>query len=319
MNRFLTTTLTAALAALLLATAALAQKQNIASRPTQAAETIPPFETARTDANSWVGRFGVTNCAWFDMGEGVLLIDTGATAEDARNLLAEVRKTVPGKPVRWVVMTHLHPDSNNGFSAMLPTDVTLVVNRRAVENVRGLVHGAKGKTPTILGVAETLLLVTKTQTLEIHATPGPAHTDHDLWVWAPASGVVYVGDLVTPGRCPMTSDLGTDPKGWLAVLDQIDALHPQGLVPTRGPVTSEVTPEIGRTRAYLNRILEILRELKAKNAPEARISGELFARKIGDYCPSQLDAINGLELYRRMKPDGTFAPSRPPKPAAPKQ
>ena len=297
MNRFLTTPLTAALAALLLATAAPAQKPAVASRPTQTAGTIRPFETAQMDANSWVGRFGATNCSWFDMGDGVLLIDTGATAEDARNLLAEVRKTVPGKPLRWVVMTHLHSDSNNGFSAMLPTDVTLVVNRRAVENVRSLVHGGKGKTPTVLGVAEKLLLITKTQSLEIHATPGPAHTDHDLWVWAPASGVVCVGDLVTPGRCPMTSDHGTDPKGWLAVLDQIEALHSQSLVPTRGPVTSEVTSEIRKTRAYLSRILEILGELKAKNAPEARISGELFSRKIGDYCPSQLDAINGLELY----------------------
>jgi len=44
------------------------------------------------------------------MGDGVLLLDTGATAEDAKNLLAEVKKTVPDKPVRWVVMTHLHRD-----------------------------------------------------------------------------------------------------------------------------------------------------------------------------------------------------------------
>jgi hypothetical protein len=42
------------------------------------------------------GRFGVTNCAWFDMGDG--LISTGATEADGRNLLA-VKRTLPGKPV----------------------------------------------------------------------------------------------------------------------------------------------------------------------------------------------------------------------------
>ena len=64
------------------------------------------------------------------------------------------------------------------------------------------------------------------------------------------------------------------------------------------------------TRDYLNRMLEILKEMKAKGAAEARVSGELFAKKIGDYCPQELDAINGLALYRRMTPDGKFPPAK---------
>ncbi len=307
----------AALALLLLEASAAAQVPPTAPRPTPSADVLPPFDTARTDAFSWVGRFGSTDCSWFDMGDGVLLLDTGATAEDARNLLAEVKRTCPDKPIRWVVMTHLHPDSNNGFAVMLPTDVTLIVNQRGVENFLGLVRGAKGKAPTILGVADKLVLVGRTQTLEIHATPGPAHTLYDLWLYAPASNVVYVGDLVTPDRCPMTSDTGADPKGWLAALDSIEALHASALVATRGPSTVAVKEEILKTRAYLNRTVELLREMKAKNAPEARVSGELFARKLGEYCPMQLDTINALGLYRRLQPDGTFAPAKPAPPPAP--
>jgi glyoxylase-like metal-dependent hydrolase (beta-lactamase superfamily II) len=271
---------------------------------------IAPFDTVQADANSWIGRFGVTNCAWFDLGDGVLLLDTGATAEDTKNLLAEVKRTVPGKAVKWVVMTHLHPDSNNGFASMLPTDVTLFVNRRAVENLRGLVQGAKGKAPTVVAVADTVVLVSKTQTLEIHATATPAHTEHDLWVWAPASGTVYVGDLVTPTRCPMTSDSGTDPKGWLATLDKIESLHPLSLIATRGPGTPSPATDIKMTRDYLNRLVEILKEMKASGAAEARVSGEMFARKLGDYCPLELDTINALGLYRRMTADGKFPPAK---------
>lgn len=295
---------------------ARAQAPGTASRPAPPAETIPPFETAQSDSTSWVGRFGSTNCGWFDMGDGVLLLDTGGTADDAKNLLSQASKTVPDKPVKWVVMTHLHPDSNNGFATMLPTDVTLVVNERAMTNLQGLVRGAKGKAPTLVGVSGTLALVGKTQSLEFHATPGPAHTNHDLWVFSPASNVVYVGDLVTPGRCPMTSDVGTDPAGWLAQLDRLDALHSSALVATRGPWTTAASAEIAKTRAYLMRLLELLREMKAKNAPEARVSGEIAARKIPDYCPVELDTINALELYRRMTPDGKFAPVRPTKPAS---
>ncbi len=313
MNRSRITRLAAALAAILLVPVPLKAQQPAATKPPapSAPGALPPFETARTDAVSWVGRFGSTNCAWFDMGEGVLLLDTGATAADAKNLLAEVTRTLPGKPVRWVVMTHLHPDSNNGFSSMLPTDVTLVVNERALPNVQPLTLGAKGRAPTVLGVTGTLDLVGTTQRLEIHATPGRAHTDYDLWVFAPASGVAYLGDLVTPTRCPMTSDAGADPKGWLAALDAISALHPSALVATRGPSTTAAGEQIRLTRDYLNRLLGILREMKGRNAPEARVSGEIAARRLGDYCPIELDTINALALYRRMTPDGSFPEAKP--------
>jgi glyoxylase-like metal-dependent hydrolase (beta-lactamase superfamily II) len=314
MNRILTT---AAAAVLFLSSLSLAQAPGTASRQEPKAQELPPFETAQIDAASWAGRFGSTTCAWFDMGDGILLLDTGGTATDAKNLLAEVKRTVPGKPVRWTVMTHLHADSNNGFAAMLPTDLTLIVNRRAVEDVQGLVHGGKGKTPTVLGVEGTLVLVGKTQKLEIHATPTPAHTEYDVWVFSPTSNAVYVGDLVTPNRCPMTSDIGSDPKGWIGTLNTIESLHASTLVATRGPFTTAVTEEIAKTRAYLNRTVGILREMKAVNAPEARVSGELFAKKLGDYCPVELDTINALELYRRMRPDGSFAAPEPTPPSRP--
>lgn len=311
MTKPIATTLFALFTALALAPRGHAQAPGAPpASPKAAATQIAPFETAPVAANAWVGRFGVTNCAWFDMGDGVLLLDTGATADDAKNLLAEVKRTVPGKAVKWVVMTHLHPDSNNGFATMLPTDVTLFVNRRGMENVRGIVQGAKGKTPTLVAVAETVVLVSQTQTLEIHATATPAHTEHDLWVYAPATGIVYVGDLATPTRCPMTSDRGTDPKGWLVALDRIEALHPQMLIPTRGPYSQTPATDIKLTRDYLNRLLSILKDMKSRGMPEARVAGELFGKKIGDYCPQELDTINALGLYRRMTSDGKFPPAK---------
>jgi glyoxylase-like metal-dependent hydrolase (beta-lactamase superfamily II) len=292
--------LPAALAALFIATAAEAQAPTAPATP-----EIPPFDTARTDPHSWTGRFGITNCSWFDMGDAVLLIDTGASETDGRNLLAEVKRTVPGKPVKWVVMTHLHGDSNGGFRALLPTDATVIVHERAIPTFEGLVRGA-GKVPTVLGVKDTLVLLGKTQSLVVHATPTPAHTADDLWVFQPSANAVYVGDLVTPGRCPLMSDPATDPKGWLAALDRIDALHAAALVPTRGPSTVTVSDQILGTRSYIKRMLDILTAMKKINAPEARISGELVAQKIGEYCPKELDVTNALYLYRRMNADGTF-------------
>ena len=214
-------------------------------------------------------------------------------------------------------MTHVRPDANNGFGALLPTDAILIVNARAAAEFQGLLRAATGKAPTIIAVNEKAVIVGKAQTLEVHAAAGPAQSDSDLWVWAPSSAVVYVGDLVTSMRCPITFDPAADPTVWLGVLDKIEAVHPRALVSTQGPATTEAAGEIGRTRSYLKRLLDFLREMKAKKAPEARISGELFAKKLGGYCPFELDTKNALELYRRMKADGTFAPPKPATPPAP--
>ena len=59
-----------------------------------------------------------------------------------------------------------------------------------------------------------------------------------------------------------------------------------------------------------------LAEQKAKNTPEARVAAELSIQKIAEYCPVANDNANVLALYRRMQPDGTFAPVKPAAPAS---
>src|ERR1700687_2439267 len=93
--------------------------------PKPKAPEMPPFEVAQPYPNLWYGRFGATNCSWIDTGDGVLVVDTGANAVDAKNLKAEIARTTKDKPVRWIAMTHLHADSNNGLSSFSPTDVTI--------------------------------------------------------------------------------------------------------------------------------------------------------------------------------------------------
>ena len=115
----------------------------------------------------------------------------------------------------------------------------------------------------------------------------------------------------------MLSDPDSDLKGWIAALDRLDTLGARGLVPTRGNPTANAAPEIEKTRRYLTSMLAFLVEKKKQNAPEARVSGELAAEKLADYCPRELNAINALSVYRRLLSDGTTRPgSAAAKPAA---
>src|SRR5450631_1771552 len=151
--------------------------------PKPKAPETPPFEVAQPSPNLWYGRFGITNCSWIDTGDGVLVIDTGATAADAKNLKAEIARTTKNKPIRWIAMTHLHSDSNDGFSSFLPTDATIFVNARATGILAGAIAKGSGKAPTVVGISDRVALVAGKRPFEIGIPSGNAHTAYDLYVF----------------------------------------------------------------------------------------------------------------------------------------
>ena len=292
----------------LLALALAASPAFATDPPKPKAEAAPAFEVAQPSPGLWYGRFGVTNCSWIDTGDGVLLVDTGATAADAKNLKAEVARTTKNKPIRWIALTHLHSDSNDGLATFLPTDATIFVNARATGLLATSFEQGKAKFPTIVGVNDRIAFVAGKRAFEIGVPAGNAHSAYDLYLFDLPTRTVFTGDLVTPDRCPMLSDPDSDLKGWIAVLERLDTLGAQGLVPSRLNPTAAAAAEIERTRRYLQSMLAFLTEKKKQNAPEARVTGELSGEKLNDYCPRELSAINALSVYRRILNDGTTVP-----------
>ncbi len=304
-----------------LAAAALAASASaaLAAPPTPAASApaAGPVKVAQPfkDVGLWYGAFGDTICSWLDTGSGVFLIDTGSNAANAKSLKAEIARTTKNKPVKWIALTHLHADSNDGLATFLPSDATIFVNAKTASLLVDFVDRLKGPLPNVIGVGDRILVMAGKLRLEIGAAPANAHTSSDLYVFDAVTRTVFVGDLVTPDRCPMLSDPDSDLKGWILALDRIDSLSPLGLVASRGNPSANATPEIERTRRYLTSLLAFLIDKKKQNAPEARVSGDLAAENLGDYCPRELSAINALSVYRRLNLDGTTAPGSLRKPA----
>lgn len=302
---------------------ALAQAARTTSGPPPLPKDVPAFQVGQYNAFTWYGRFGYTNLSFVDTGDGVLVIDTGWSKQDGENLKAQIAEKTKGKPVRWIVMTQTDTDSNGGITAFLPTDATIFVHARALDPLSaGVLRAEPGqKKPTIVGVADHLVLNAGGRRFELVAAPGRAHSEYDLVVYNNDSGLVWAGDLITPGRCPNLTNPASDPTAWIEMIGRIESLGAVGLVPTRGDATKAVADEIEKSRAYIERVLRFVVEQKAKNSPEARVAAELSLRKIGDYCPLTGDNANVMGLYRRMQPDGTFrmpgeaAPAHPAAPA----
>ena len=84
-------------------------------------------------------------------------------------------------------------------------------------------------------------------------TFGSGHTESDAVLHLPHEGLLFAGDLIVVGTHPnLTSG---DPEHWLTVLEEIERLRPERIVPGHGPVAS---PEaIESVRDYLRTLLAL--------------------------------------------------------------
>lgn len=154
-----------------------------------------------------------------------LVIDTGSSPEQG----AEIRRAaerIAERPVGAAVVTHWHYDHLFGLAAFTDVDtyghatVAAWLSRpECQEAARAL-------------AVDPAALIAPTRTFSLAATRdlggrrvelvhfGRGHTDGDVVVIVPESGVIFAGDLVEQGRAP---DFGTDChlKEWPSAIDGI--------------------------------------------------------------------------------------------------
>jgi quinoprotein relay system zinc metallohydrolase 2 len=188
---------------------------------------------------------GIANIGFVVGGQAVAVIDPGGSLLDGEHLRAAVRATTR-LPIRYVIMTHAHPDHVFGGAAFLPDHPVFVghwrlpaalANREAYDHGRlaaALGEAATGNpmTPSLL-VHDSLVLDLGGRVLRLQAW-GAAHTDTDLTVFDEASATLWAGDLLFIGRVP---SLDGSLTGWLATLDQLQVIHAVRAVPGHGPAS----------------------------------------------------------------------------------
>jgi glyoxylase-like metal-dependent hydrolase (beta-lactamase superfamily II) len=141
----------------------------------------------------------------------VMMLEAGQSVARGLAYVAETKKLIPNKPIRYVMNTHPHSDHTGGLPVLVAEGATIITQKnneefleKALNTPRTLLNDTLAKNPKkakIEAVAEKKVYSDGTRTVEMyHVSPVP-HSNGLLIAYIPKEKILFQGDFtVTPGQ-----------------------------------------------------------------------------------------------------------------------
>jgi len=141
----------------------------------------------------------------------IMMLEAGQSEQRALAYVAETKKLIPNKPIRYVFNTHPHSDHTGGLPVLVAEGATIITQKnneqfldKALNTPRTLLDDTLAKNPKkakVEGVAEKKVFSDGTRTVELyHVAPVP-HSNGLMIAFIPKEKVLFQGDFtVTPGE-----------------------------------------------------------------------------------------------------------------------
>jgi glyoxylase-like metal-dependent hydrolase (beta-lactamase superfamily II) len=156
----------------------------------------------------WYLTGGSHHSVLVEMNDHLVVIE--GPQDDARALavIAEAKKLVANKPIKYVVNTHKHFDHSGGLAAFVADGVIVVTHDAskaffeqalaAPRTVQPDRLAQSGKKPVVEGVKEKRVMSDATRTLELHHIQGSNHDDGFIMAYLPKEKFLIEADAYTP-------------------------------------------------------------------------------------------------------------------------
>lgn len=198
-------------------------------------------------------RGGTHHSVAVEFSDHVVVIEAPQNEERSVAVIAEVKKQIPGKPIRYVVNTHHHFDHSGGLRTYVDEGATIVtqqVNRAFFEKTFVAPHtlnpdrlAQSRKKANIESFVNRLILsdnkvVTEnTRMLELHLIKGSPHHDGILMAFLPKERIVIEVDVYTPPNVPPTTPATAMNPATVNLVENLErlGLDYDRILPLHGP------------------------------------------------------------------------------------
>jgi glyoxylase-like metal-dependent hydrolase (beta-lactamase superfamily II) len=178
---------------------------------------------------------GAYNALAVEFSDHILLFEPGPQNEGrAQEIIAETKRVIPNKPIRYGVISHHHFDHTSGLPAVVAEDITIVtpeVNKafleRALSAPRTLAPDSMskaGRKPKVEGfTGDRRVFQDGTRTFEVHVIKGLPHADGLVVGYLPKERLLVYADMF---NLPPANNPVPDPPvvGTIVFLENIERL-----------------------------------------------------------------------------------------------
>jgi glyoxylase-like metal-dependent hydrolase (beta-lactamase superfamily II) len=198
---------------------------------------------------------GAYNALAIEFKDHIVLFEGGAQSETrAQEIIAEAKRVIPNKPIRYSILSHHHFDHSSGLPAIVAEGATIITQEvnesfldKALSSRRTLAPDSMSiskKKPKIETVEEKRVLQDDTRTVEIHHVVGLPHADGMLMIYLPKEKILAYADMfnLPPANNPVPNP---PVVGTMVFLENIERL---GLEPDRIMSVHSLNPDRLATR-----------------------------------------------------------------------
>lgn len=172
--------------------------------------TTPPVRVTpeKVSDGVWYLTGGTHHSVVVEFADHVAVIEAPLNEERSNVVIAEVKKLVPTKPLRYLISTHHHFDHSGGLRTYVAEGVTIVThvsNKALYERVFKAPHtlnpdrqAREKRRAKFRTMTDKQVLTDGTRTLELHHIQGSPHASDIVMAWLPKEKLLVEVDVYSP-------------------------------------------------------------------------------------------------------------------------
>jgi glyoxylase-like metal-dependent hydrolase (beta-lactamase superfamily II) len=159
----------------------------------------------------WLARGGTHNSLVIEMADHLVIFEPPLFEGRSEGVIAAAKKSVPGKPIRHIVLSHFHDDHMGGVRTYAAEGAIVVVHSSAGDYIREVLdqrrtlepdrleiarRDGRQSQPAVMLVDNSIALTDGTREVKLYDVPN-SHVTGMLVGYVPDARVLFTADLVS--------------------------------------------------------------------------------------------------------------------------